>query len=55
MTSKKPTAKKVQSSNKKWIAVNRLNIDEKIFMPGDLVTVKVPDWMIEQEKVKEDK
>lgn len=52
MTNKKPT-KKV--SNKKYVAVNRLNIGGLVFEPGDLVTTKIPDWMIDQKKVIEDK
>ncbi len=52
MTSKKPV-KKV--SNKKYVAVQRLNIAGEIFEEDDVVTVQVPKWMIEQGKVKEDK
>ena len=51
MSNKKP----VKKVNKKWIAVQRLNIAGEIFEEDDVVTAKVPDWMIEQGKVKEDK
>jgi len=58
MTDKKPTkkpVKKVSNANKKWVAVVGLNIDGSTFEPGDVVTKKVPDWMIDQNKVIEDK
>jgi len=52
MANNKPVKKVV---NKNWVAVYRINIDGQIFYPGDLVTAKVPEWMIDQKKVIEDK
>ena len=51
----KAKPKKVSQDNKKYVAVVGLHIEGSVFEPGEIITKKIPQWMIDQKKVIEDK
>jgi len=51
----KAKPKKVSQINKRYVAVVGIHIEGSIFEPGEIVTKTIPQWMIDQKKVIEDK